>query len=166
MSEQGLFLIGPPGAGKTTLLPMLSKEINKSPLDTDEWIKTTHQKSIFELYQDKGEEFLTKEEERCLHLHDLRSLVVSSSGSVIFTRDREYVKSHSLVFWLDVSPNETVSFLKQDKSLDRIVIGQENLLKNLEKRQKLYADWADHKISREGKTVQDIAKEVLAIWES
>lgn len=164
--NQGLFLIGPPGAGKTTLLPRLSKEINKSQLDTDSWIKKAHQKSIFDIYRDHGEDFLIKEEERCLRLHDLNSLVIASSGSVIFTNAREHVKRQALVVWIDVKPNQTMLFLKQDKSPDRIVLGHADLLTNLEKRQKLYADWADYKIPRENKDVQETAQEILDFFNS
>ncbi len=159
--DKGLFLIGPPGAGKTTLLPHLS---STHSLDTDIWIANENQKTILQIYQEKGEEFLVKEEERCLRLNNLRDLVVASSGSVIFTKAKEYVKKHSLVIFIDVSPSETILFLEKDQSLDRIVIGGDQLLINLEKRQKLYADWADYQISRNDKSVQETAKEILALW--
>jgi shikimate kinase len=51
-----IFLIGYMGAGKTTIGKALSRTLRVDFIDLDKYIQDTHQKSIHQLFEEKGEE--------------------------------------------------------------------------------------------------------------
>lgn len=159
---RGLALIGPPGAGKTTLLPRLGRALYAGTLDTDAWIAMEHRKTISELYSQRGENFLLREEERCLRRYDLSLFVVATSGSVVLSRAREILRRQSLVVWIDVPAEETLRFLAEPGG--RAILGRGSLREIIEGRRELYQNWADRRVSREGKSRRELAEEIADLW--
>jgi shikimate kinase len=121
-----------------------------------------HQQSIAEIYKSKGEAFLIQEEERCLRSHDLRSFVTASSGSVIYTDAKDYVQSRATVLWLDVPPKDTISFLEGDDSSDRILLGGDSMLHNLQERQAHYREWSSYRIAGK-KNIEETVEEIRSL---
>lgn len=160
---QGLVLVGPPGAGKSTLLPRLGRSLHRSTLDTDIWIHNQHKEDLAELAEERGERFLVDEESRCLRSYDLSLFVVATSGSVIWSDTKDYLRASALVVWIDVPPEETLAFLESDTS-GRIVVGEGDLLENLRSRQDFYADWSHFRVARENKSRKEIAEEITNIY--
>jgi shikimate kinase len=160
---QGLVLIGPPGAGKSTILPRLGRELHKKTLDTDLCIASEHKKSLADIAKEKGSDFLVEEEGRCLLSCELPLFIVATSGSVIFTDKKDYLREHALVVWIDVPPEETLNFLENDAT-ERAIVAEGDLLENMQKRQDLYRAWSHHRVAREDKSRKEITEEIANLW--
>jgi shikimate kinase len=76
-----IFLIGYMGAGKTTIGKALSRTLRVDFIDLDKYIQDTHQKSIHQLFEEKGEEGFRKIERKALHeVSAFEDIVISCGG--------------------------------------------------------------------------------------
>ena len=71
-----IFLIGYMGAGKTTIGKKLSKALQLDFIDLDKYIQHTYQKSIHQLFEEKGIEVYELPEEELSKLREAAQGVV------------------------------------------------------------------------------------------
>lgn len=106
-SDINIILIGMPGAGKTTLGRLLAQKLGKNFIDTDLMIHDMAGKTLQGIIEERGMEgFLALEEETLLGIH-ARNSVISTGGSVIYSRKgMDHLLSSGLIIHLDLALEE------------------------------------------------------------
>ncbi|MCQ2554411.1 MAG: shikimate kinase [Clostridia bacterium] len=142
-----------PGSGKTTVGKKLAELLHKDFYDTDEMIEYREGKSPEDIINEMGEPaFREKERETCMVLSQVKNAVIATGGGIVLQDDNFY----------SLTNNGTVVLLKRDlEKLDRT--GRPlstDLLKLYTKRAPLYDTWKDIEVDGEGKTIDEIAKEI------
>ncbi len=125
--------------------------------------------SIPEIFEKKGEEFFRKiEEEISLDCVKEQNLVVALGGGAFMNKKiRENTKKLCVSIWLDLNFEELFKRIKMNKR--RPLLNSNNSRKDVEKiyekRKETYA-LADYKVDCNLKSREEIAKEILKIYEN
>lgn len=101
-----IFLIGFMASGKTTLGKKISKHLGFDFIDTDKYISRKYNKSIAQIFKEKGEEVF-----RNYEIEALNEVLKSSENKVIATGGGMPCNQHNLDLMLQ---NGTVVFLELD----------------------------------------------------
>lgn len=138
-----LLLIGMTGSGKSTIGKELSKRLQLSYIDMDDYIEDQSGSSIPNLFK-KGESvFRSLETEACKDLSTKQNCVISTGGgAVVDTDNHEWLKKAGLIIWID----RPIGMIAED-----IVTGHRPLLKGgtdalydlYDKREPVYRQLAD-----------------------
>jgi shikimate kinase len=93
------------GAGKTTVGRALAKGLDRRFVDLDATIEAQQGTTIAEILSSQGEwRFRQLESEALRALDDSIAMVVATGGGVLSVpENREWMKAHGIVVWLDVS---------------------------------------------------------------
>lgn len=141
-----IFLIGYMGAGKTTIGKKLSKTLQLDFIDLDKYIQQTYQKSIHQLFEEKGEEGFRKMEQKALHeVADFENVVISCGGGTpCFFDNMEVMKKAGTTVYIQVDPEELADRLLASKTIRPLIAGKskEELIpfidKQLQERERYY----------------------------
>lgn len=148
-----IVLIGMPGCGKTTLGRLLAQQLGRTFVDADEKIVELAGKSIPEIFADDGEAIFRTWETKALSELGKQSGLILSTGGGCVTRERNYPLLHQ---------NGTIYWLKRNLSklpTDGRPLSQMGTLADMyEKRQPLYAAFADHIIDNDGTLEESLAQ--------
>ena len=102
MKTECIVLIGMSGVGKSTLGELLAHELGFSFTDLDKYIVEKEQKTIQEIINDNGEDFLLKVEKQRMSEIDLTKRVIAPGGSIIYNADvMEYLKANATLVYLE-----------------------------------------------------------------
>ena len=74
--KKSLILTGMMGVGKSTIGRLLAKRLKVRFIDVDKVIEKNQKKSIKKIFQDNGEKYFRKLEEKILYLHFHQKLKV------------------------------------------------------------------------------------------
>ncbi|MBE6780281.1 MAG: shikimate 5-dehydrogenase [Ruminococcaceae bacterium] len=101
--KQSLVLIGMPSCGKTTLGKLLSKELGKTFVDTDDEIVKAANMPIPEIFEKFGEEYFRDLEAKVVaELSTKQGLVIATGGGVILRRENvEALKQNGSIIFID-----------------------------------------------------------------
>ncbi|MBO5358953.1 MAG: shikimate 5-dehydrogenase [Clostridia bacterium] len=101
--KQSLVLIGMPSCGKTTLGKLLSKELGKTFVDTDDEIVKAANMPIPEIFEKFGEEYFRDLEAKVVaELSAKQGLVIATGGGVILRRENvEALKQNGSIIFID-----------------------------------------------------------------
>ena len=156
-------IIGPPGAGKTTIGTLLSEHLNSPFRDTDTDIMHTTGSTIADLFIDHGEDHFRALErqavQRALTEHD--GVLALGGGAILAPATRELLAGHRVLF-LDVHVKDAAQRIGFNR--DRpLLLGNPRAkwLKLMEGRRPLYTEVATRVVGTDGRTPDDIAKEVI-----
>ena len=109
-----IFLIGYMGAGKTTVGRILARRLGLSFIDLDCYIENRYQKTVGQLFAEKGEAGF-REIERAL-LHEVSEfenvLVATGGGAPCFFDNMDYMNGKGVCVYLKVSPDELAKRLE------------------------------------------------------
>ncbi len=101
-SLQCYVLIGAPAAGKTTTGRLLARRLGLPFIDIDERIATVEQKSIGQIFAEKGEDYFRKmEAETVANALRHRAVVALGGGAVVNPIIRHMISDHHVI-WLQV----------------------------------------------------------------
>ncbi|HQC60428.1 MAG TPA: shikimate kinase [Bacteroidales bacterium] len=111
-------LIGMSGAGKTTIGKLLAQKINYEFIDLDDQIEKKVNKSISQIFTDRGEEFFRQLETNTLaELINNDKIVISTGGGIIKNeKNREILKNNFFNIFLNVSIDEALERLQQNEN--------------------------------------------------
>jgi shikimate kinase len=100
-----IILIGFMGSGKTSTGKELAKEMRFDFLDTDQWIEKRNEKSIAEIFKEKGENFFRSEEKQAIAwIGSRQKIVIATGGGLWIDEDnRKRLLSLGWCVWLKVS---------------------------------------------------------------
>ena len=162
INKKNICIMGLMGSGKSVIGKDLSNYLNLKFYDTDKEIEIKTKKSISAIFNDEGEAYFRKIEEKiCLELLTYDNCVISlGGGSIINKKIRMAIKESSYSIYLKVKLNNLYKRLKSSKKrplLDKKTDNKE-ILKNLyNERQKFYIK-ADFTVSNDDDKFQVLEK--------
>ncbi|HEX2154407.1 MAG TPA: shikimate kinase [Acidimicrobiia bacterium] len=164
-----LWLIGMMGSGKTTVGMAVAAHLGLDFVDTDLLVASVTESSITELWDDEGEQsFRHLESQMIASAAAGEPVVVATGGGAILDRTNiDVMRSSGLVVWLTAAPSTLAERVGRDGS--RPLLAQaddpvERLGTLVEEREARYREAAHATVATDGKTVESVADEVLAVW--
>ena len=163
MSEN-IFLVGPMGVGKTTIGSHLARKLKYEFVDSDTEIEKRTGASISLIFDIEGEDGFRKREAQMIEELTQRNHIVLSTGggSVIDEVSRQHLRSRGYVVYLKASVDILHERLK--KSRNRPLMETDDKQKVIEEllqeREPLYQAVADITIVTDGRTAQDVARDI------
>ena len=165
-----IILLGYMGSGKTTIGIQLASKLFLNFTDLDDFIEEKEQKSIKEIFKQKGEIYFRKIEHKYLKqfINENESYVLSLGGGTpcyagnldLILKDKKslsfYLRGSIPTLFKRLSENKFKRPLISDLSDDQLT---EYLAKHLFERS-LFYDKATHKISIDNKEIQEIVTEI------
>lgn len=163
-----LWLAGMMGSGKTSSGSIAAAELGVPFYDTDVEVTAGFDSTLSELWDLVGEsEFRELESATVLRLAGLEAIVATGGGAVLDAGNRSVMSAAGPIVWLQASPEEILERVGStagrpllDKSPDRL----EELRKISDQRARWYREVSDHMIETNGKTVEEVAGEIAALW--
>lgn len=160
-----IYIIGFMGSGKSSVGHELAKSLNKSYIDTDDYVEEKHGK-ISEIFQEKGE--------KTFRLYEIDALketsnfkVVSTGGGIVEKQENfKTMKKNGIIFYLHTSFEEIANRLGQDVNRplwNKAVEDQVNLYN---RRIPIYKEFSDYMIDTDQKSIQDVVNEIIHIVKS
>jgi shikimate kinase len=168
MLDRPLILTGFMGSGKSSVGRVLARRLNCLFIDLDEEIVSTAGRSINDIFAQEGEQPFRSLESTCLRqvLERGPSVVATGGGVVIADENRRRMRSSGIVVNLAASLEQVLQRLHG--AVDRPLFAggdSPNSVKLLmDARKQFYAD-ADIRIDTDGKSVEDVAAEILRFVE-
>jgi len=156
------------GVGKTTLGKIVAEKQKMKFVDIDLNIEKKNSMKIKEIFEKKGEDFfrLEEQEEVIESMKKSDCVIALGGGAFINKTIRENILKNGISVWLDVDVsilNKRVMWNKK-----RPLLNEKNNLKKLNelysKRKKIYK-LSNYKIVCKNQSKEDIAKEIISIYE-
>ena len=164
MPERPLILTGFMGSGKSSVGRVLADQLSCPFVDLDSEIVATSGCSIIDIFSQKGEPAFRSLETLCLAqvLQGGRSVIATGGGVVISAENRNLMRDSGIVINLNVSLPQVLQRLEgaTDRPLFKGGDSTNHVKSLMEERKQFYAD-ADIRIDTDGKSVEDVAAEIL-----
>ncbi len=147
MNRKNIVLCGFMGCGKSTVGSLLSRKTGMSFIDLDSYIEKKENKSVSDIFADKGEEYFRKlEREASVELSKKSGLVIAAGGGTLtYKVNVDNLKKSGKIVLLDIPVEVVAARLKNDTTrplLNRPDKGK--VMKELyEKRLPIYKEAAD-----------------------
>ncbi len=162
MNSRNIVITGFMGTGKSTVGPVVAKQLGRTFIETDAEIIQRAGKTIPEIFAEQGESaFRQMEHDLCVHLAEQHELVVATGGGMLISDvNRQLMLDSALVICLSAPPEVIERRLSGGDG--RPLAGKWREL--LASRQAIYTT-IPHQIDTTGKTPEQIAQEVIALWQ-
>lgn len=168
-----LWLIGMMGSGKSVVGRRLAVRTDKPFLDTDRIIEANAGRSIVEVFADEGETGFRMRESNAIAAAASfeEAIVATGGGSVLLDANVVSMRSSGTVIWLQAHPATLASRLQDaadrpllnDDASDGIDIAT-RLAVILEARQAAYEKAADHIVTTDDASVDQVALLIEELW--
>lgn len=163
-----IFLIGFMGVGKSTIGRVLAERLGCAFVDSDEWIEQHAGKTVAEIFAEDGEAHFRELEKAFVIALGNEPVVVSCGGGLPCHNElMSGLKTRGHVVFLDASLEELVRRLENGKDQRPLIAGLSGrelntvIAERLERRKPVY-EQADFHIFTDGKTVDEVATELLS----
>lgn len=161
-------LMGFMGAGKTTIGKALAKEFSCGFIDTDEMIEQVQGRKISEIFEKEGESaFRDMETELLRKLQNRTDMFVLSIGGGMPVREenRALLRDIGTVVYLKATKEELLRRLSGDTQRPLLQGGglEEKITTLMDARAEIYANTAHRQLETDGRTIDDILKELKEI---
>lgn len=153
------------GCGKSTVGKNLALKLGYEFLDTDQMIEEKVGRSISSVFATEGEEFFRKLETKTIkELNDFCEKKVISVGGGLPLREenRNILNELGMVIYLKAEPDTIFKRVKDDKNrpLLQTKNPKETIINMLHNREEKYRQAAYLIITVDGKTIEDVVKEI------
>lgn len=157
-----IVLIGMPGSGKSTVGVILAKLTSRSFVDTDVLIQTRQGRSLQDIVDGDGYLSLRAIEEKTLLGLDLRSHVIATGGSAVYsTAAMQHLKADGAIVFLDVNL-ETLKVRVTDYDTRGLAKRPDQNVDDLfAERSALYRKYADITIACEGLGHEEVCARII-----
>ena len=166
-SNKNIVLLGMMGAGKSTIGYLLSNKINSDFYDIDKIIEEEEGLKITEIFENKGENYFRKIEEKiCLKILKFNKKIISlGGGSFLNNKIREEIQNNHVSFWLNWNTSTIIRRIKKNKNRPILKGMSENEINKLIiKRKKIY-EKAHLKINCENLSKNEIINKIIKLYE-
>ena len=167
-SKENLVFLGMMGSGKSSIGSLVAKKLKLDFVDIDREIESKLGTSIKKIFDNKGEEYFRKIEEKItLKKLKLNSTVISLGGGAFTNKNirNEVLKDH-LSFWLNWSNDIILHRIKNSKKRPLAINLTDNELIDLIKRRSNIYSKAVYEIKCDKLTKIEIVDKVIKIYES
>lgn len=164
-----LWLIGMMGSGKTAVGETVARLRGIPFVDTDRRIESETQRAISAIWDSAGEEaFRVLEADQIARVVEegIECVVATGGGAILDPINRRLLSNNGMVIWLTagvdvlsrrVADNQTRPLLKAPDVAGR-------LRQILAERAHWYTETADHEIDTTARSVDEVAREVIRLW--
>ena len=152
-------------AGKTTIGYKLAKELKYDFFDIDSEIEKSENEKIVNIFQNKGEEYFRKIEEKIslVFLDKNKSVISIGGGAFLNNKIRDKIKKNSHSFWLNWKIKTILSrILKNSRRPLALKLKNKEIVNLYRNRIKFYK-LSDFKVNCESKSKNEIIKQILKI---
>jgi|TARA_B100001029_G_C14678214_1_gene243176 shikimate kinase len=166
-SNKNIVLLGMMGSGKSTIGYLLSNKINSDFYDIDKIIEEEEGLKITEIFENKGENYFRKIEEKiCLKILKFNKKIISlGGGSFLNNKIREEIQNNHVSFWLNWNTSTIIRRIKKNKNRPILKGMSENEINKLIiKRKKIY-EKAHLKINCENLSKNEIINKIIKLYE-
>lgn len=165
--KKNITLIGMMGAGKSLIAERLGRNLDGYvAVDTDVLIEYHHNQFIPDMFKEKGEEYFRDAETKILDMVYSKDKIVVALGGGAFERpqNREKVKANSCTIYLKATPETLYQRIKNCSNRPLLRNGfSKNDIENLLKQREENYMLADYVVETDGKSSDEVIKEILGI---
>lgn len=166
-----IFLVGPMGAGKTTIGRLLSEELHKEFLDSDQVIEERAGADISWIFDVEGEDGFRARERRVIkELCALDNIVLATGGGAILAeQNRKHLRRGGTVVYLMATIAQQVERTRRDQKrplLRNAADPRAKLTELMAIRDPLYREIADHVVMTSRRSPRAVCNEIIAMIES
>ena len=165
MFKKNIVLIGMMAAGKTTIGSKLAKKLNYNFFDVDFEIEKLENDKIINIFENKGESYFRKVEERLsLNFVEKNNCVISLGGGAFINENiRKKIQKNSHSFWLNWKIKTILDRISKNKNRPiALNLNNKDLADLYKKRVKFYK-LSDFRVNCEKKNKNEIIKIILKI---
>lgn len=160
-----IFLIGMPGSGKTTLGKELAAHLLIDFVDLDAEIEKAEQKSIPEIFSEKGEAHFRLAEARLLREWAAASssfVMATGGGAPCFHKGMDIINEYGVSVFLDCAVPTLIERVKKNRERPLLLASDEKELKEkLERiRKERHECYSQAKIILKNPTIDDVLKKI------
>lgn len=157
------------GSGKTTVGKALADQLSYQFLDTDDWIEKKENKTINEIFKQKGETYFRDlETDTIKRLYYLEKHIISTGGGLPLKEENgEILKQNGFIVYLDVTKDTVLKRLEGDKTRPLLAgnMLEQNIKERLEYRKPIYQYTAHISVSVDDRKIEDIVEEIKRNYE-
>jgi len=167
--NKNLVLTGMMGVGKSTIGRLIAKRLKMKFIDVDKAIENKEQKSIKQIFDDNGENYFRKLEERItLKILKKNKVVVALGGGAFINKEiQSKVLSSCVSVWLKVSLDKLIR--RYNKNNKRPLLNKKKLGTDVRRiyqaRKKIYS-LANFKINCDNIDKAKIVEKILDIYDN
>ncbi len=165
MFKKNIVLIGMMAAGKTTIGSKLAKKLNYNFFDVDFEIEKLENDKIINIFENKGESYFRKVEERLsLNFVEKNNCVISLGGGAFINENiRKKIQKNSHSFWLNWKIKTILDRISKNKNRPvALNLNNKDLADLYKKRVKFYK-LSDFRVNCEKKNKNEIIKIIIEI---
>ena len=167
-SKENLVFLGMMGSGKSSIGLLIARRLKLNFIDIDNEIEEKLGTTISKTFEDKGEEYFRKVEEK-ITLNKLKkhSSVISLGGGAFINEKirKEIIKNH-ISFWLNWSDNILLKRIKNSKKRPLAFKLSDDLIIDLiQKRSTIYSK-AMFEIKCDNLTKNEVVNKIIEIYET
>ncbi|NVK26849.1 MAG: shikimate kinase [Flavobacteriia bacterium] len=165
-------LVGYMAAGKSTIVKSLASQLDLSPWDLDDEIEKKADNSVADVLRSKGEIFFRKlERETLLETLKQDGVLATGGGTPCYYDNLEVLKAESFVVYLQWPMKTLIERARKAREERPLFDGvaDEDLPEYIAKHvfdRRPYYEQANLIVFCDGKTVDDITREIIDTWKS
>ena len=165
MIKKNIVLIGMMAAGKTTIGFQLARVLNYNFFDIDTEIEKLENEKIIDIFQNKGENYFRKIEEKIslVFLEKNKSVISIGGGAFLNESIRRKIKINSYSFWLNWKIKTILDRISKNKNRPlALKLNDKDLVNLYTKRIKFYK-LSNFKVNCENKNKNEIIRNIFKL---
>ena len=165
MFKKNIVLIGMMAAGKTTIGSKLAKKLNYNFFDVDFEIEKLENNKIINIFENKGESYFRKVEEKLsLNFVEKNNCVISLGGGAFINENiRKKIQKNSHSFWLNWKIKTILDRISKNKKRPLALKLNDRDLVNLYRKRIKFYKLSNFKVNCENKNKNEIIRNIFKL---